>query len=177
MVKRQSSKVVYETPFVKVFEDEVEYDNGVKGVYSYLERRNFSSIIPYTGHSFILVKQYRYPIQQFSIEFPAGSHQAEPKMDPLKLAAAELQEETGYSADKFVRVGAVHTAPGSFTSTFTVFVATGLHPGKQKLDLEEAGLEILEIPTAEFEQMLRDNKIQDGPTLAGYGLAKARGII
>src|SRR4051812_48531714 len=47
----------------------------------------------------ILVKQYRYPIQDFTYEIPAGK--LDKNEDPNLCVRRELEEETGYRAKKF----------------------------------------------------------------------------
>src|SRR5436190_8342671 len=44
----------------------------------------------------ILVKQYRYPVKQFTYEIPAGK--LGPHESPLACVRRELEEETGYRA-------------------------------------------------------------------------------
>jgi 8-oxo-dGTP pyrophosphatase MutT (NUDIX family) len=121
-----------------------------------------------------MVRQYRYVMGEESIEFPAGSHEHDPDMDPRALAEAECVEETGYFPKKLELLGRLNTAPATFTSRFTIFLGTKLKKRKQKLDPEEVGLEVLEVSIAEFEKLLTSGKITDAPTVAAYGLAKAK---
>lgn len=82
------------------------------------------------------VKQYRSPIQQYSIAFPQGKHEDNVHINPRELAHLELKEETGLVAQKIERLGFFHEAPGYSNQGFHIFLATDVAQ-------EESNLEIL----------------------------------
>jgi len=120
MIKQLASKTVYKNSWMSVYEDEVEFVNGHKGVYGVVDKTHFSLIIPFDGNKFHLVKQYRYPIRKDSIEFPQGKHENGRDSDPLDIARAELREETGLEAGKIVCIGFLNQAPGFSTQGFYI---------------------------------------------------------
>jgi ADP-ribose pyrophosphatase len=69
------------------------------------------------------------------LEFPAG------RMDegesPLATARRELQEEAGYTASTWKRLGTIHPEVGYSDEFIEVFEATGLTHVGQKLDAGE----------------------------------------
>ena len=77
----------------------------------------------------ILVSQYRVPLGQFCLEIPAGlvgddeDKAGEPAID---AAARELEEETGYAAEKLEVLGEFFSSPGMVSECFTLLRATGL---------------------------------------------------
>lgn len=77
----------------------------------------------------VLVEQYRVPLGRNCIELPAGligdDHGSEGE-DPLEAAARELEEETGYRADRWQVVGEFFSSPGMVSESFTLLKATGL---------------------------------------------------
>jgi len=172
VIKKLSSQPKYTNPWLAVREDQVEFDNGHRGIYSVIEKSDFVVIIPFDGEKFHLVKQYRYPIEVVTIEFPQGKHEDNPGEDPLLLAAAELEEETGLRAGKLEPLGIFHAAPGHLKQVGHVFLATELTPGQQKLDLTEADLECFSASPKELDDLFRNNTITDGPTLIAYGMLK-----
>lgn len=170
MIKQCSTKVVYQNPWMTVKEDEVEFANGHIGIYGVVEKDDFVLIIPFDGEYFHLVKQYRYAIQQSSIEFPQGKHENDPEKDPLSLAKAELLEETGLEAKTMNHLGFLHEAPGYSNQGFHIYLATDLTQKEQKLDLTEAGLERLQLTSAAFEKAVMNGSITDAPTISAYGV-------
>ena len=75
------------------------------------------------GHV-LLVEQYRVPLECNCIELPAGligDHGADE--DPLTSAARELEEETGYRAERLEDLGAFYSSPGMVSESFTLVQA------------------------------------------------------
>lgn len=78
------------------------------------------------GHV-LLVEQYRVPLGANCIELPAGligDH--DDGEDALISAARELEEETGYRAEKLENIGEFFSSPGMVSESFTLFQAHGL---------------------------------------------------
>ena len=75
----------------------------------------------------LLVEQYRVPLGTNCIELPAGligDH--EEGEDTLTSAARELEEETGYRADRLEIVGEFFSSPGMVSESFSLVRAHGL---------------------------------------------------
>lgn len=78
------------------------------------------------GHV-ILVEQYRVPLGQRSLELPAGLVGDDSAGEAAEIAAArELEEETGYRADRIETLGFFHASPGMVSEGFTLVRAHGL---------------------------------------------------
>ena len=78
------------------------------------------------GHV-ILVEQYRVPLGCNCLELPAGLVGDETAGEPAAIAAArELEEETGYRADRIEELGFFHSSPGMVSEGFTLVRAHGL---------------------------------------------------
>ncbi len=170
MIKQLATKIVYQNPWMKVLEDEVEFPNGHKGIYGVVDKSDFALIVPFDGKKFHLVKQYRYPTKQESIEFPQGKHEDKPDEDSDLMAKAELLEETGFEANKLKHIGFLHEAPGYSNQGFHIYLATDLVQKEANLDLTEVGLERLELTPVEFAQAVEQGQITDAPTISAYGL-------
>lgn len=75
----------------------------------------------------ILVEQFRVPLQRRCLELPAGLVGDDRAGEAVETAAArELEEETGYHADRIVPLGHFHASPGMVTEGFTLVRAEGL---------------------------------------------------
>lgn len=78
------------------------------------------------GHV-LLVEQYRVPLGRNCIELPAGLIGDESEgEDPLVAAGRELEEETGYRADRLESLGEYYSSPGMVSESFTLVRASGL---------------------------------------------------
>ncbi|HKX76969.1 MAG TPA: NUDIX hydrolase [Novosphingobium sp.] len=77
----------------------------------------------------ILVDQYRVPLGRRCIELPAGligDDEDRPDEDAGDAAARELEEETGYRAERMEVVGEFWSSPGMVSESFTLLKAHGL---------------------------------------------------
>ena len=105
-----------------------------RGSWEYAERTNASGgaviIVAVTPADEVLfVEQFRVPIQQRTIEMPAGliGDEAEfAHQDAEQTAARELEEETGYRAARIVPVMSGPTSAGMSTEHATFVRASGL---------------------------------------------------
>ena len=75
----------------------------------------------------ILVEQYRVPLGKPCIELPAGliGDGDEDETDEV-AAARELEEETGYRADRMEVLGEFWSSPGMVTESYSLLRAHGL---------------------------------------------------
>jgi ADP-ribose pyrophosphatase len=76
----------------------------------------------------ILVEQFRLPLGKPCIELPAGLiGDGEDAGETAELAGArELEEETGYRAERMENLGEFYSSPGMVTESFTLLRARGL---------------------------------------------------
>lgn len=78
------------------------------------------------GHV-ILVEQYRVPLNSWCLELPAGLIGDDVEGEEAEVAAIrELEEETGYRAERMVDLGRFHASPGMSSEGFTLLRAEGL---------------------------------------------------
>jgi 8-oxo-dGTP pyrophosphatase MutT (NUDIX family) len=169
-IKTLTSKVMYESPWLSVREDQIERADGTRGIYSVVDIPDFALVIPADRDGFHLVEQYRYPIQSRSWEFPSGSFPPGVTGTPEEMAAAELAEETGFTAGNLRKLGYLHCANGMTGEAFHVFLATDLVPGRPNREHTEQDMTQRWFPRGEVERMLRDGAITDGPSAAAYVL-------
>ncbi|MBS3928914.1 MAG: NUDIX hydrolase [Sphingomonadales bacterium] len=77
----------------------------------------------------ILVEQFRVPLQKRCLELPAGligDDQGAEGEDALAAAVRELEEETGYHAERIESLGEFYSSPGMVSESFTLVRAHGL---------------------------------------------------
>jgi ADP-ribose pyrophosphatase len=75
----------------------------------------------------ILIDQPRVPLDCRCVELPAGlvgDH--DPDATPESTAIHELEEETGFTADRVERLGDFYASPGMLSESFTLVRAHGV---------------------------------------------------
>ena len=87
--KKISSKKVFDGEFLNIFSDNVLLPNGEQATREYFKHPGASAIIGIdTSGLFLMEKQYRYPVQELCIEFPAGK--TDKGETPIETAQREL---------------------------------------------------------------------------------------
>jgi len=128
-----------------------------------IEHRGAAAILAIDNdNKVILVKQHRYPHGNV-LEIPAGT--LEKRENPKKCAFRELQEETGYKAQKMTPLITYYPSVGYNTEAIHCFVASGLSkPGDLKLDEDEI-ISVVKIPLKKLIKMILSEKIIDSKTI------------
>lgn len=158
-------EIVYKGAFLKIMRDEVRLPDGQGAIREYAVHPGAVMVIPlFDDGSVLLERQFRYPVGQVMVEFPAG------KLDPneggLACARRELKEETGYSAREYVFLARIHPVISYSTEFIDIYLATGLTEGEANLDAGEF-LEVIRTPFAELLEWIRRGDITDVKTLVG----------
>ena len=100
------------------------------GTWEYVGRaRGISAavILAAVDGDILLVEQYRVPLGGPCLELPAGLVGDVSQGEEIEIAAArELEEETGYKADRIEIIGRFASSPGMVSETFCLVKATGL---------------------------------------------------
>ncbi len=170
-ISRLRSKVVYRNRWMEVREDTVRYGDGSQGIYGVVDKRDFALIIPvHDDASFQLVQQFRYPVGGRYWEFPQGAWETGVDGDPADVAAAELEQETGFRPGSLKKLGHLYEAYGFASLGFHVFLAVGLVSGTPGRDREEQGMVTASFTRREVDAMILSGRIKDAPTIASLGL-------
>lgn len=174
-LKKNSEEIIHENPWWKYKRDIFSYvdSEGKTGEYFYGETCGAAIVVPMLPDGrLVMVKQYRYLSDKYSIEFPGGG--IKKGESPSLVAQRELMEETGYTSQEFINISNFEPHNGLFLDTTHVFLA------KEVAQIETQGLrgdetEFIEIMLRrpdEVEQLIRNNEIWDGQTLATWALAR-----
>ena len=101
-----------------------------KGKWEYVSRtRDISAAVILAVHEgeVILVEQYRVPIGAHCLELPAGLVGDDQEGEEIEQAAIrELEEETGWLAERMVNLGKYYSSSGMSSEGFTLLRAEGL---------------------------------------------------
>lgn len=157
--------VAYDGPFLKVTRDTVSLPDGAHTHREYIKHPGAVVILPILDDgSVLLERQFRYPLDQVFIEFPAGK--IDPGEDTLACAKRELQEETGYTATDWQFICTIHNAIAYSDEHLDLFVARGLTAGPSRLD-EGEFLETFTATVPELLDMVRRGQVTDVKTIIG----------
>lgn len=161
-----NSKIKFKGRVFDLRVDEIEYLSGNKGIREVAVHHGGAVVLPVTNENkIVFVKQYRYPLDEWLLELPAGK--LEKGEDPRYCAERELEEETGYTADTITDLGKISTTPGFCTEILYLYLATGLKAGHHKREEGEQGMEVIELTMDEIKSYLKEGKIIDAKTICG----------
>ena len=162
--KKISSENVFDGVLLHVRKDEVELPNGHKAVREWIQHPGASSVIPLLpDNQIILVKQFRYPVGQVTLEVPAGKLDKVDE-DPIVCAERELSEETGYTAGKIWKLTTIATTVGFTNEVIHLYAAKDLTPGKQHPDDDEF-INTVKVPLTAALQLVESGKIIDAKSI------------
>lgn len=126
--------------------------------------------IPNPG-SIVLIRQYRYTIDRWIWELPAGS--LKPGEDPDKAAARECEEEIGLAPGRVTRLRGYYPTPGFCDEVMIYYRCEDLRPPAPDSTARKDEDEEIEPRTFTLDEaraLVRSGEIVDLKTLAGLTL-------
>jgi ADP-ribose pyrophosphatase len=143
---------VFENKHMEVYEEDLILPDGQEVRWTFVKSYIAVGVIAFTPEKeLLLVKQYRPAIKQELIEIPAGL--VDPGEDIEVAALRELEEETGYKANKIEKVCEYFRSPGISSSKMIIYFASDLVKTQQNLD-ECEFLEILKLDVKDIDKIL-----------------------
>jgi len=160
-----SAETVFQGNFLHVVRSVVSLPSGREATREYVVHPGAVMVIALLDDGqVVLERQYRYPMQQVMLEFPAGKLDAQ---EPSWVCAhRELQEETGYSAREWAYAGQLAPTIAYSDERIDIWFARGLSLGERHLDEGE----FLDVTTASPTTLLQwcfQGRVTDSKTLAG----------
>ena len=161
--KTIATREIYNGRIIHITEDTVLLPDGKEaGRELVLHSGGVAVIAVDKEQNVLMVEQYRKPYDEMVLEVPAG------KLEPdenVKLAGLrELQEETGYKANKITYLGKCYPTPGYCSEVITLYFAEELEFVGQNLD-EGEFLNVKKIPLKKLVEMVMNNEIYDAKTI------------
>ena len=160
--KTLSSEQIFDGVVVKLYRDDIELENGEKGVREFIKHPGGVCVAALDeDENLFMVEQFRYPFGKVLTEVPAGK--LEFGEDPEQCGRRELKEEVGATADSFEYLGCLYPTVAYDTEIIYMFLARGLHFGEQHLD-EGEFLDVKKLPLKEAYRMVMANELPDAKT-------------
>jgi ADP-ribose pyrophosphatase len=142
--QRAAAETAWEGKYIKIVKQGTwEYVSRVGGITA-------AVMLAVDEGAVILVEQYRVPIGTTCIELPAGLVGDEQEGEEIETAAIrELEEETGYRAERMVNLGKFYASPGMSSEGFSLMRAEGLSKVSEGGGVEGEDIEVHRVPIAE----------------------------
>ena len=153
---------IFEGRVFKVGLRDVLLENGEASKREIVYHNGGAAVLPIdTDGNVYLVRQFRCAFNREVLEIPAGK--LEKGEDPFFAAVRELEEETGFKSDSFVKLGEYWPTVGYCTETVHLYLAKMLTKGETHFDSDEF-ISLVKMPYEQAYQMCMDNSICDGKT-------------
>ena len=163
-----SSEMKFDGKLIKVTYDIADV-NGKEAWREVVHHPGASAVVAIDeDNRIIMEKQFRYALNDYLLEIPAGKLDA--GEDPLVCAKRELEEETGIIASEWISLGTIATSPGFCNEVIHLYVAKGLSKGEIHWD-EDEYVEVERYTFDELLQRIKEERIKDSKTLSALLLA------
>ncbi len=161
---KTESKTLYEGHIMDLVVDKIRFENGKEALREVAVHASAAAVVPVTPEGkIILVRQYRYAVEEDTLEIPAGL--LEKGEDPVEGAMRELEEETGYKPKHMEHLFRFYSSPGFTTETLDCYLCDQMEPSVQHLD-EDEFIDLVEMTPEEAFRLIGEGKIMDGKTVA-----------
>lgn len=146
--------------------------NKAEGEWECIRHPGGALAVPVTTEGkLILVRQYRFAVQGRVLEFPAGT--VEPNEEPLETIQREIQEEIGYRAQKWDKLGEFFLAPGYSDEIIYAYLARDISkletPPEKDADED---IETVFFTPEELEKAILEGEPVDAKSIASFFLAR-----
>lgn len=166
--RKLSSEIKFDGKLIKVTYDIADV-NGKEAWREVVHHPGASAVVAIDeDNRIIMEKQFRYALNDYLLEIPAGKLDA--GEDPLVCAKRELEEETGIVASEWISLGTIATSPGFCNEVIHLYVAKGLSKGEIHWD-EDEYVEVERYTFDELLQRIKEEKIKDSKSLSALLLA------
>jgi len=163
--KLLNRKELYSGIIVNLHVDTIQLPTGAEGIREVVLHPGGVVAVPVLADGrLLLIRQFRYPLQKYILEFPAGK--LDSNQSPRDTIARELEEETGYTAAVVNHEFSFYTSPGISNEVIHLFTVGELSPVPQRLQ-EGEHLTVEAYTLQECLAMIETGEIADGKTILG----------
>ncbi|NGP75184.1 NUDIX hydrolase [Balneolaceae bacterium YR4-1] len=158
----------YKTPIFNLLKRSMKLqavDETDRGDFYVLDAPEWINIIAITeDDEIILVEQYRYGIEEPTLEIPGGM--VDEGEEPLQGAKREMLEETGYRSDTWSSLGKVSSNPAIMTNFTHMYLAKNcIFEGAENPDTHER-INVHTMPVDDFLELVKNGTVHHAIVLA-----------
>jgi len=171
---RTARKVIYDGRVIRVERDRIVLPNGMAATMEIVRHRGSVVLIPQPRRQeVILIRQYRYVLDRYIWELPAGTLEVGERPD--RAARRECEEEIGLRPTRIARLGSYYPTPGFCDEHMTFFLCTGLvRPAKPAKGDADEDIEPRTFSLARAWSLVRAGDIVDMKTVLGLAMLDRR---
>lgn len=149
-----NSELILDSKYFKVKKDIVELPNGERKEWTYWDSSDSAMVIGLTkDKKLVMIRQYRYMVNDEVIEFPSGYNQAAETIE--KGAKREFEEETGYTCGSLIRLGSFYETYGQLNRRIHLFFAKEVKKLKQKIDSGDYVPENIKVVLVDYDKAVK----------------------
>ena len=160
--KTVKQNVVFEGKIIRVRCDDAELPDGKPCKREVVDHAGGASVLYVREGKVLLVRQFRYPDMEETLEIPAGK--LNPGEDPAQTAARELAEETGWQPASVEHMFTIYPTPGYSAEKIYIYRAHGVREGQVHPD-EDEFVTAAFYPVDEVLSMIEKGEIKDAKTI------------
>ncbi|MGI8972873.1 MAG: TIGR04282 family arsenosugar biosynthesis glycosyltransferase [Gaiella sp.] len=170
-VELLSSELLAGSPWRAILRDRLRVD-GREREYAYLGVPRAVFVAAVTGDGeLLLVRQYRHPVRDWTLEVPAGS--VVDGETPLEAARRELREEAGATGGAWHRLTTFFSSSAHLSLRSDAFLATGVTLGAAEPEDDE-DVTLVRMPVGDAVSLARVGGFAEGQTALTILLAAER---
>jgi ADP-ribose pyrophosphatase len=168
--ERLSSEIVFTGKVFSVERARVRLPHGRESVQEIVRHPKSAVLVPVPEPGYvILIRQYRYALNTWMWELPAGS--ADEGETPEQAARRECHEEIGKVPATIVRLAALYPTPGYCDEEMVFFRVSNLEDTHEKAKVDEdEDIQVKVFELREAREMVRRGEIVDMKTIVGLTL-------
>lgn len=160
---------------MRVRQDRVEVEGKGETIYAYAERAESVIIIPVTkDKEVVLVRQYRYPVDEWCLEVPAGGTHDTGNASLDDVVRKELKEEIGATDGRLEHVTFFYPSNSMSNEKCHVYLALDVELSQEPKTEETESIEMQIVPVAEALHLARTGQIKTGPCALALLLCEER---
>jgi rSAM/selenodomain-associated transferase 1 len=163
------SELLAGSPWRAILHDRLRGEDARETDYSYLAVPRAVFVVAVTAEDeLLLVRQYRHPVRDWTLEVPAGSVQD--GESPPEAAARELAEETGGRAREWRHLTTFYSSSAHISLRSDAFLATGVEVGTAAPEADEH-IELVRLPLSQALERAHAGGFAEGQTALAILLA------
>lgn len=164
--KTIEEKNIYDGKILNLKLQKVELPNGKVTKREIVKHPGAVAIIAYVDEeTILLVEQFRKAVDKVLLEIPAGKIESGEEIE--LCGRRELEEETGYRAEKFEYLGKIYTSPGFCDEIIYIYKAEKLVKGIVGGD-EDEFINLHKVKVNKLKEMIKNGEVCDAKTISAF---------
>jgi len=146
----------------KLRQDRVHIEGEGEQTFTYTEHAGAVAVVPVTRDGrIVLMRQYRYAVDDWCLEVPAGGMHDTGDASLEEVARKELSEELGATCDSLHYVTFIYTSPAFGDEKCHIFLALGVELTHETQPESTEVIHIEPVPVREALKMARTGQIRN----------------